>query len=120
MLTPYTNQSMSFKTMDSTVYILPNAFQVGNYVMSYRGGYKTFSEMTAFDGTANTYQHSILSVTNFNSFPEITISKSPLLTSLSNDSAMYVADVTTSKTLGFFTFFYDGTNINLKTSHKVL
>ncbi len=119
MLTTNLNQTIGFTATDGTVYVTPGAVQVGNYVMNYKGGILPFSEMTNFDSSTNTYQTSVLSIINFQHFPDLTANYSTPTSVEANLGSFYITDTTNTKPLGFFTFYYDGSNINLKSSSKV-
>jgi len=118
MLTTNTNQSLNFTASDGTVFVTPGAVVLGHYVMDFKGGYMPFSQMTNFDSSTNTYQNSVLSVYNFNNFPDLTSVHSDA-TTLAGLGSFYISDTTKTKPLGLFTFFYDGSNISLQSSSKV-
>jgi len=122
MLTTNTNQSLNFTASDGTIFVTSGAVVIGNYVMDFKGGYMPFSQMSSFDTTThstdNYYQNSVLSVYNFNNFPDLTSAHSDA-TTLAGLGSFYISNTSSSKPLGLFTFYYDGSNISLKSSSKV-
>lgn len=119
MFTTNSNQSVGFSVSDSTVFVTQGAIQVGSYIMDFKGGNLPFSAITKFDGSANTYQNAVVSIFNYSNFPDLTSSHSTPASDPSGLGSFYLADTSTSKALGFFTFHFDGTNITLKNSSKV-
>jgi hypothetical protein len=121
MLTTNNNQDFSITASDSTVYVAPGVIQVGNYVMDYRGGSASFSELTNFDGSANQYQYSVLSIYNSYNFADMTGITSAMVGDPADLISPYIADTTTTKPIGLLLFQTDAnTQISLISSSKVI
>jgi hypothetical protein len=119
MLTTNKNLNLDFYTQDGTCFVSGGAIKISNYVMNYRGGNIPFSAMTDMT-TSGTYQNSVLSLYNFYNFADLTANYSSPATTPSGLGSFYIGDSTNIRPLGFFTFYYDGTDITLKNSSKVL
>jgi hypothetical protein len=121
MLTTNSNQALSFYSAgptDSTVYINPGTTRVGNYILDFRGGYRTFSQMTDFT-TSHGYQYSVLCIQNFNNFPDTTNVVFAPVDSTNELVSPNIGDSTFIKPLGLFLFYGDGTNITLTSSSRI-
>lgn len=120
MLTTNLNQALNFHAAgptDSTVYVNPGVTMVGPYIMDFRGGYKTFSQMTDFT-SSNGYQYSVLCLQNVNNFPDMTsVIFSPVSSPAELESPKI--DSTYMKPLGLFLFYTDGANITLTSSSRI-
>lgn len=75
MFTTNSNQMFNFSVTDSTVYVSSGCTLVGNYVMDFRGDSILFSDMVSSDFTTfpNYYQYSVLCLTNYNRFPNLSV-----------------------------------------------
>jgi len=121
MLTTNNNQSLSFNATDSTVYVSPGVAQIGHFVMDYRGGSASFAELTNFDGSANRYQYSVLSLYNFNNFSDLTGVTMSSVGSINDLISPYIVDTTSVRPIGLLLFSTnDSTQIQLISSSKVI
>jgi hypothetical protein len=118
------NSALGFSVSDSTVYVNAGTARVGNSVMTYQGGSKTFREMTTFTHDATGYQYSALILYNYHSFPDMTQVVSPIAALNGLAFPTFPYDGTNQHaavhSIGLFTFkSSDGTNIDLINSAKV-
>lgn len=114
MLTTNPNQALNFYAAgptDSTVYVNPGVAMVGPYIMDFRGGYRTFTQMTDFT-TSNGYQYSVLCLQNVDNFPDMTSVIFPPVSSPAELESPKI-DSTYMRPLGLFLFYNDGTNTTL-------
>jgi hypothetical protein len=122
MLTTSNNQSLGFRydrTSDGTVFLNPGVTMVNNYIMDFRGGYKTFSQMTDFTTGSNKYQYSVLCLQDSGDhFPDMTsIAFSPVDTTAALVSPG--VDSTFVKPLGLFLFYTDGVSVTLSSAARI-
>jgi hypothetical protein len=121
MLTTSNNQSLNFyvaSPTDSTVYVNPGVAQIGPYIMDFRGGHKTFVEMTDWT-SQNGYQYSVLCLQNSYNFPDMTSMVFTPVDSTAELVSPRIGDSTNLKALGLFLFHSDGTHITLTLNGRI-
>jgi len=121
MLTTNNTQALNFYSSgltDGTVFLNPGTAQIGPYIMDFRGGYQTFSQMTDLT-TANTYQYSVLCLQNANNFPDMTTVTFTPVSSTSELVSPYIGDSTNLRAIGLFLFFNDGTHTSLTSFNRI-
>jgi hypothetical protein len=119
------NSALGFNVSDSTVYVNAGTARIGNTIMSYGGGSKTFREITSFTSDDTGYQYSALALYDYLSFPDMTHAVSPIAAMNDLEFPVLIDDSTNIYAavhpIGLFMFHSaDGTQIDLINSAKII